>query len=342
MSENLKRIKPIKKTTPINKKVKKSGKGKVIKRFLLGFSSIFIFGFLMVAFVFYGPYHQLRDIWISTAMNTMTHQYLATWMFNDKTIAEVLSHNTLEELNDNTDSNLIDKDTSQRDKDKRIEVKQVKGKNYKGYLMKIYNPKRVSLALAEDFGKCGEQVRDIIKDNDGIAGINASGFLDVNGVGNGGRPDGIIVSNYEVKFIDKNHVHSIIGFDSKNNLVLARYTSQQIVEKKIKEAVEFGPFLIVNGKSAIPKGTSSGINPRTVIGQTKEGAILFLVIDGRQASSIGATFIDLINIMEENGAINAANLDGGASAIMVYNDKILNNPWSMTGGRYVPAAFIVK
>jgi len=47
-----------------------------------------------------------------------------------------------------------------------------------------------------------------------------------------------------------------------------------------------------------------------------------LVTDGRGASGhLGATAADLLSIMEEYGAVNAANLDGGSSSAMYYKDK---------------------
>ena len=89
-------------------------------------------------------------------------------------------------------------------------------------------------------------------------------------------------------------------------------------------------------------GTSGGINPRTVIGQRADGAVLLLVIDGRQAHSLGATYKDCINVMLEHGAVNAGNLDGGSSTVLFYNGEIVNNCAALTGSRWIPTAFIVK
>ena len=64
----------------------------------------------------------------------------------------------------------------------------------------------------------------------------------------------------------------------------------------------------------------SGWNPRTAIGQRADGAVIFVCIDGRQAGSVGGTYADVINIMQEYGAINACNMDGGSSTVMMYRD----------------------
>ena len=64
----------------------------------------------------------------------------------------------------------------------------------------------------------------------------------------------------------------------------------------------------------------SGINPRTAIGQRADGAVIFICIDGRQAGSAGGTYADIIDIMVEYGAVNACNMDGGSSSVMLYRD----------------------
>ena len=48
--------------------------------------------------------------------------------------------------------------------------------------------------------------------------------------------------------------------------------------------------------------------------------MIFVCIDGRQAGSPGGTYADVIDIMTEYGAVNACNLDGGSSSIMMYRD----------------------
>ena len=103
-------------------------------------------------------------------------------------------------------------------------------------------------------------------------------------------------------------------------------TAAQAAEQSIRDGCEFGPVLIVNGEvnQAVYSG-NSGYNPRTAIGQRQDGAVIFVCADGRQAGSIGATYKDIIDILQEYGAFNACNMDGGSSSIMYYRD---------TEGRY--------
>ncbi|MEG1027186.1 MAG: phosphodiester glycosidase family protein, partial [Oscillospiraceae bacterium] len=85
-----------------------------------------------------------------------------------------------------------------------------------------------------------------------------------------------------------------------------------------------------------------GLNPRTAIGQRADGAVLLLVIDGRQPHSLGANLKDLADIMIEHGAINAGNLDGGSSTMMYYEGKLANTCASLYGPRKIPNGFLVR
>ena len=72
------------------------------------------------------------------------------------------------------------------------------------------------------------------------------------------------------------------------------------------------------------------------------GGFLLLVIDGRQPSSMGATYLDIIGIIQSYGAVNAANLDGGNSSSMVYKGKIITTPAGVYGERTIPTFVLVE
>jgi len=129
-----------------------------------------------------------------------------------------------------------------------------------------------------------------------------------------------------------------------------------VKEKGIRDAVTFQEEssdannrfvqLIINGNARGMNGAGSGLNPRTAIGQCADGSVLLLVTDGRGKNGhLGASAADLIEIMTQYGAVNAANLDGGSSTCMYYNGEYLmtsvtfyysNSSWKL------PAGFIVK
>lgn len=227
-----------------------------------------------------------------------------------------------------------------------IDVFSVVGGTYQGYMMVVHDPSRVTVGTCRDKfdGSKGLQLKDIAKRYDAIAAINGGGFEDSGGVGNGGTPVGLVVSEGKLKHTGRDRNYNItVGFDENNIMVLAKNMSDDDAKAKgIRDAITFGPALIVNGEPAAIKGESSGLNPRTAIGQRKDGAVLMLVIDGRQASSLGATYSDLISIMVEYGAVNAINMDGGSSSLMYYKGEYLNSGVVLTGSRKMPTAFIVR
>ena len=165
--------------------------------------------------------------------------------------------------------------------------------------------------------------------------MNAGGFYDPDWNSNGALPHGTVFSKGKVvsDYIDASMGGGFIGFTNEHKLILGRMTKQEAINTGYRDAIEFGPYLIVNGKRSFYKGNGGwGIAPRTAIGQRKDGIVLMLVINGRLANSIGADMIDLTDIMERYGAYNAANLDGGSSSELVINGQIINTP--VAGGRY--------
>lgn len=294
-------------------------------------------------FLLYGPYRGFREWLITTAMTTMNHQYLATWFYSDETINKVLSNNRVIESKENTNLDLIDSglvDTTeykdeydkqilehnQDDIYKLIEIKEV---GYSGYLAVIYDASKIKLAVSKNLGTGGQYLTEMSKENNAIVAINGGGFVDINGLSNGGQAQGILIKDGIIlqssRYRDKGG--GVIGFTTDNKLFLGNVSATEAIKQGVRDGVEFGPFLIVNGiASSIVGNGGYGIHPRTAIGQRKDGIVLFLVIDGRSATSLGADMDDLIEIMQKYGAYNAANLDGGNSSVLVINHKIVNHP----------------
>lgn len=94
-----------------------------------------------------------------------------------------------------------------------------------------------------------------------------------------------------------------------------------------------GPTLVKNNSvylsTKIEKfgaDVAGGRAPRTAVGITKDGHILLAVVDGRQYASMGFSLLELALFMQEAGAVEAMNLDGGGSSEMVVNGRIVNKP----------------
>lgn len=214
---------------------------------------------------------------------------------------------------------------------------------FRGKLLRVKDASRVYIGVSGPLGEehAGKQLGDIVRSYGALAGVNASGFYDPDGMGNGGTPLGLVISQGKMAFGYDWMNYEVIGFDKKNKLHCGYMTGKQAMDMGIRDAACFGPILISEGKRMNTADRWSGHNPRTVIGQTEDGTVLILLIEGRQISSIGATFDDVKDLMEEYGAVNAGNMDGGASSVMYYNGEQITLSSSLNGTRDIPSCWLV-
>lgn len=292
--------------------------------------------------VFYGPFKNVRNMIVATAMTTFKHQYIATLFLSQETIQNIMeSINQIESVNSN--ESLINFENKH---DKTIELYNIHSKHFEGKVMLIHDPTRIEVGISRKFPYQGETTSEIAKNNGAIAAINAGGFKDAGMKGIGGIPEGIVIHNGKILYNEVGSTNAkidLIGFTYYGKLLVGKYSLKDIKNMPIKEAVTFGPALVVNGEPMIKKGDGGwGIAPRTAIGQRKDGTVIFLTIDGRSLKSIGATLKDVQDIMISYGAYNAANLDGGSSTTMFYRGKVINNPSDALGERSVPTVFLVR
>ena len=353
-------------TIPVTKKKKPS----VVKKILGVLAKILIVllvTVLLVAGTLYGVMYVLakgpsptaRDLFVHSVRETSAVGWLANLFFTEEEIALMSGDDNVEEYIE-TDTSLVtittptegDKDDSQQgpqpdawgliDEDgDGIIIEQVKGSGYSGFMMVILDPSRVIMgSKPNSYGYRGYTVAEMVAEFDAVAGINAGGFEDPNGQGNGSVPNTLVVYEGNVYFEASGTQSGFVGFDSNHIMhVATRITSAEIKERNIQYGVCFGPVLIANGEPC--DLNVSGVNPRTAIGQRSDGAVLMLVIDGRQVISLGATMDDLVEIMLEYGAVNACNLDGGSSSLMWFGGDYVNNCASVIGIRPVPTTFLV-
>lgn len=317
----------------------------------------------MFLFFTYGPIDYFRNLLVTTAMTTKSHHYLAKTLYSEETIYEIMDSNYMEEVNENTNlteinignieekteyDSIYEEQILKRDKDAVYKIIPLSGNTYKGYLVAVYDPSRIELVTSRYLGKRGETVQEMAKREDALIAINAGGFADAGGVGNGGIPTGSLIqdSNLIYQGQDTGWGGGIVGFTKDNILMLYKGTANDAIEQGIEDAVDFGPFLIVNGKRSIAKGNGGyGISSRTAIGQRQDGIVLFVVIDGRQPGySLGINMSELTDIFVRYRAYNAVNLDGGASSSLIENKKLISKPcaYSATGERWIASAWIVK
>lgn len=338
---------------------------KFLKRVIIFFLSftliVIINGVIGINTIRIGLFPRLQSYLVTSFMVTMRHQYVAKIVASQSTIdkimdsnvvatiSEVINKDNIKIINEDEDEdlksdNLADLFKEQEKLKLDTSVTNIEGEKYVGYILTVNNPKRIKLSVSKGIGEYGTYLADLVKQENGIAGVNGSGFVDVAGKGNGGVATGIVIKDGKVVYCEKGYKsYSIIGFDENGILILGNYNLTQIKKLNIQEAVTFGPFLIINSKPAKIYGDGGwGINPRTAIGQKEDGSVVFLVIDGRQIHSIGATIKEVQDIMIAQGCVNAANLDGGSSSVMYYEGKIINSPSSKYGERPLPSAWIIK
>jgi len=334
------------------------------RKIIIAILVMIIIGLISFLFLLYGPYKNFREWLITTAMTTMRHQYLATIFYDEKTIDEVLKQNYVEESGENTDGSQIlfnsyksssmflnkyEKEILTKDKGNDLYKKiDISGDGLRGYLVAIYDPSKVKIATSAYIGTKGQMLTTMAKNNNAVVAMNASGFVDPGYNSNGGNPHGIVIKDGKIVSNQARYGSGgLIGFNKENKLILSRMTASEAINQGIRDAVDFGPFLIVNGKPSFIKGNGGwGTAPRSAIAQRKDGIVLFLVMDGRDyAHGIsGVDMVDLTEILLNYGAYNAANLDGGTSSGLVINNELVNKPVNGSGQnqtRAIPDAWIV-
>lgn len=202
--------------------------------------------------------------------------------------------------------------------------------NNKGWLVVVYDPSDVHIMKSRAFktpnndGK--ENIIDMTKRYGATIGVNGGGFYD-DGKVSKDIPFGYIIENGKVIYKSHSRESDIIDMSNDNKLMLVHATGEKAVEMGMRDGLEFGPFLIINGKRQTNlKPTKAA---RNMIAQRDDGIILFLVTDGLSYS--GITFNEGIDVLEKYGATTAANLDGGASTQLVVNGELLNSPKNALG-----------
>ena len=221
-------------------------------------------------------------------------------------------------------------------------IVKVTGDGYVGRLAIVKNTNQVSIESASTLGQKGETGSTFSQRYDAQLVINASGFKDNGGSGNGG----IVKGSYVIDGIEygkqENKHWKFVGLKQDDKLYISNRKDTDITN--YKWGIEFYPALIVDGENVVDGSYCMGIQPRTALGQSKNGDLMILVVDGRQLGySLGCTVADCRDVLFKYEAYQAMNLDGGSSSIMYYKGKLINKPSSVGGvGRYMPNALVVK
>lgn len=334
--------------------------GKVFSFLGITLGIVFIALVLTITLICHGPSESAKELFATTILETGQLKFLANVFLSKDELQKIVDKNSLQDMDVEVDENLIN---TEGNKEKElIEIHNVSGDGFEGTMMVVNDPSKISLATTYPWSEYGKELGVIVDEAGAIAGVN--GGIYYSSGNKGGRPYGVTVSNGEIQDItlgwsglyligfDENNLLRIISLEGMNKSAVEK----MVKEEKIRDAISFQEEssdannhfvkLIINGEKRELSGKGSGQNPRTAIGQRKDGSVLILVTDGRGKNGhLGATASDLIEIMAEYGAVNAANVDGGSSSSLYYNKKYLrtsvtfyytNSSWRL------PTAFVVK
>lgn len=298
--------------------------------------------------IFYGPFTNIRDSIVFMSKESFRFGFVSDFFLSDSAIDRIINGEDDSQKNSKDFTNEENTPPINLNSKNIIQVFNIR-KNL-GKAMIIKDSKKVIVGYSKYLNKKGETVSSMAKRFHCIAGINGGGFNDYKFSGNGGKATGPLIHNGKFlsgipySSVSRENLKTLIGFDDEGKLVIGKYYKNEIIKMKIKEAVSFDPFgrdpgLIINGKST---NNFSGRAPRTAIGQRKDGSVIFVVMDGRIISYLGATYDELRKIFFKFGAVNAAVLDGGSSTTMYLNGKTIMNSSSQTlGERFIPSSFLV-
>ncbi|AVF27617.1 exopolysaccharide biosynthesis protein [Paenibacillus larvae subsp. larvae] len=301
--------------------------------------------FLTSTFLYMTPPGQSIMKFLAKTVITTQHREWA-WIF----VGREKRDRMVQDIHDMNDRNAKEKQdlnavsfNKNKSIDQLVKVVDISGDYWVGKMMYVFDPRSIRVVVPGKKGE-GERITSMVERTGAVAGVNGGGFIDPDGLGNGFAPIGAILSGGKVLYNDQKEdiPQHIVGFTDKGTLVIGKYSIDQLRAMKVSEAVSFYPRVIANGKPLITKGDGGwGRAPRTALGQRADGTVIFVVIDGRQAHSVGATLREVQDLLLEQGCINAGFLDGGASSEMVKDRKLLTQPSSRYGERRLPSGFLV-
>ena len=222
----------------------------------------------------------------------------------------------------------------------------ISGKGYRGVLAVGKDPSLLSIEMASTLGVAGQLSGEIAAAHNGVLAMNANGFLDPGGAGNGGLLAGYSMSNgtaYGEHF--SAYAYKRIELHEDNLFYIKDALSP--VSEDCTDAAEFTPALIVDGKK-IMDDYWTGEQPRACIGQSEKYEILMLVIEGRYPLEgiLGTSVNNCSEILLQHKCMQAINLDGGSSAMLWFDGEYVtqssSSPLRYTGGRPLPNAWVYK
>ena len=231
----------------------KSNKQKQKKSKFSIFLIIVDFITIVCFFLAYGPFSYFRDLLVTTAMTTMNHKYFAYVLYSEDEVKKILDNNKLIEPEEDTDSSAINfnpnfnNDSYDSVYEEQILKKdpgndvykylKISGSGWKGYMVVIYDPSDVRLVFSSKYGKGGEYISTMAKNNKALVAMTGSGVR----TSAGKNPvTGTTILNGKIYDVGKkiNKGGGLIGFTKDNVLMLTKKTAKQAIKAGMDRAVE--------------------------------------------------------------------------------------------------------
>ena len=333
-----------------NQKKRKSKKKLSFKLLTMFLLYELVFGVISAPFIiYYGPFENLKKTVVGTAMSTFTHQYIATWFLSKDQIDKILEKDNTVQASSSSIEDLNAVKVNHSTNSSKNELYSISTNKFNGYILEVKDSTKIKVAYTKYMNKAGQRTSEMAEDLGAIAAINGGSFKDMSSdgkqwAGTGASPAGLVMAGGKIVFKDVNTTTplTVTAFTQDGILVVGNHTINELNKLHVTEALSFRPpTLIINGQGQIRGDGGEGLQPRTAIGQKKDGTVLFLVVDGRSGLKPGASLKDLEQILLQHGAWNASNLDGGSSSTLYYNGQVINTPSNWDGERSVATSICV-
>jgi len=233
------------------------------------------------------------------------------------------------------DEEVISDEWYYKDKDIEIKVEMVMRDNITYYVadVKLSDARYLKSAFAKNKFSRNTRAKtsSIAKANNAIFAVNGDYY--------GARDYGIIVRN-GVFYRNRPQQEMLAIFRDGDMRIYdeKEVDVKQLLDEGLLHTFSFGPGLVIDGKAVedFSEYKIRGKNPRTGVGMIEPLHYIFITVDARQKGySVGMTLDEFAKEFENRGCKVAYNLDGGGSATMYFNGRVINRPCDFGGERSV-------
>lgn len=191
------------------------------------------------------------------------------------------------------------------------------------------------------YGNPRRTVSEELADHNGVIGVNGSGFSYGSGIP---APGKTMIKNGKIynNTYSNGNILCVTG-DGGMFTAEAGMTTEEMLNRNVKDTYCFGPTLIEEGKAAV---IDSRFRQRTryqrmAVGMVSPGNYYLVAVDGKGAGgSQGMTYEELQQVFLDLGCQYAYHLDGGGSTTLVFKGRVLNM-LTDSGGKERPCADIL-